>query len=89
MLGGGEGVAAFERDHDLAPREAHELGGELCVAVGRDVAAAQRVALRGVEARRHQHEVGVELGGDGHEHLAPHGEVLRVARPVRWGVRWV
>ena len=85
MLGGCEGVAALERHHHLASSEAHELRGELCVAVGGDVAAAEGVALRRVEARCHQDQIGVELGGDGHEYLTPHGEVLGVTRPV--GVR--
>ena len=53
----------------LAARERHQLRRQLRVAVGRHVAAAERVALRSVEAGGHQHEVGLKLGGDGHEDL--------------------
>mmetsp|Transcript_22932 Transcript_22932/g.58556 ORF Transcript_22932/g.58556 Transcript_22932/m.58556 type:complete len:317 (-) Transcript_22932:697-1647(-) len=48
-------------------------------ALRRDAAAADGVALRGVKARRHNDEVGVELVRDGQQHVVQRADVVAVA----------
>ena len=59
----------------------HELPDEVGVALRRDEVAADgaRVADCGVEAARDEHEVGLVVAQNGHDHRAERGQVLGVA----------
>ena len=62
------------------PRPRHQLVGEVGEARGADGVAADGVLVpaRRVEARAHEHKVGVELARDRHDDGAEGGEVLGV-----------
>ena len=76
---GAEAVAALERDHHAPTGEPAELVRHLAVGVGRDVAAAERVAVRSVEARGDKDELRVEGARDRHHDALESEQVLRVA----------
>ena len=53
------------------------------IALRRDMAAAELIAMCCVEARRDDHQVGIKLLGNGHDNLLERSQVLPIPHPLR------